>query len=148
MIMNPEVKAMWLTDLRSGEFTQGKGALRTEDGEYCCLGVLCELGAREGIIPPAELRGANDEGECRGYWYGTGDKATTAVLPQAVQDWAGLVLPNPQIPAPPEFSGDCDYEECEESPDHKRVVGLADLNDDDLDRFPFPKIADLIDAHL
>ena len=29
----------WLEALRSGEYEQGKGFLKTEDG-YCCLGVL------------------------------------------------------------------------------------------------------------
>ena len=41
--MNPEIKARWLRDLRSGEFKQGLNMLRNEiDNEYCCLGVLCK----------------------------------------------------------------------------------------------------------
>lgn len=43
----------WVEALRSGEFTQGYGALTRywpRDGrtEYCCLGVKCELDARVG----------------------------------------------------------------------------------------------------
>jgi len=45
--MNPEWKAKWLAALRSGEFKQGNGYLN-RDGGFCCLGVLCELVAREG----------------------------------------------------------------------------------------------------
>ncbi len=39
----PEVKVRWLAALRSGQYQQGKGRLRSEDNEYCCLGVLCDL---------------------------------------------------------------------------------------------------------
>jgi hypothetical protein len=44
--MNAEIKQKWLAALRSGEYQQGKSALRRdEDGQrrYCCLGVLCDL---------------------------------------------------------------------------------------------------------
>ena len=33
----------WLKALRSGEYKQGKSALRSEKDEYCCLGVLSNL---------------------------------------------------------------------------------------------------------
>jgi hypothetical protein len=43
--MNTETKSKWLSDLRSGEFTQGYGLLRQTTSErgdlWCCLGVLC-----------------------------------------------------------------------------------------------------------
>ena len=41
--MNKEVKEKWLEALRSGEYKQGRGALRNKDDEYCCLGVLCDV---------------------------------------------------------------------------------------------------------
>jgi hypothetical protein len=45
--MDPDVKQRWVQALRSGEFVQGTGALRTPLPEggfaYCCLGVLCEI---------------------------------------------------------------------------------------------------------
>ena len=31
----------WVNNLRSGEYTQDKSYLKTDEG-YCCLGVLCE----------------------------------------------------------------------------------------------------------
>jgi hypothetical protein len=40
--MNPEIKARWVAALRSGEYQQTTGNLRTENG-FCCLGVLCDL---------------------------------------------------------------------------------------------------------
>lgn len=45
--MNPEVKDKWLTALRSGKYEQGKQRLQTADGKFCCLGVLCDLYAKE-----------------------------------------------------------------------------------------------------
>jgi hypothetical protein len=33
------LRRKWIADLRSGRFKQGVGCLRTEDDEYCCLGV-------------------------------------------------------------------------------------------------------------
>ncbi len=45
--IDPEFKVKWLAALRSGEYIQGQGALRTDlDGHnssYCCLGVACSL---------------------------------------------------------------------------------------------------------
>ena len=41
MAMTPELKARWIAALRSGEYTQGRYSLKTKEGHYCCLGVLC-----------------------------------------------------------------------------------------------------------
>lgn len=41
--MNQEVKKLWVEALRSGKYKQGKHCLKTDDGRYCCLGVLCEV---------------------------------------------------------------------------------------------------------
>lgn len=41
--MNAEIKTKWLAALRSGEFKQGQSRLKTGDGAYCCLGVLCHI---------------------------------------------------------------------------------------------------------
>lgn len=54
-----EVQAAWVKALRSGEFEQGTSRLASEgvtDGRvrYCCLGVLCELAYRAGVV---EARG-------------------------------------------------------------------------------------------
>ncbi len=42
-----ELVQEWLVALRSGEYTQAHGSLRTDTG-YCCLGVVCDLAARHG----------------------------------------------------------------------------------------------------
>lgn len=40
----------WLLALESGDYKQGTGYLRTKNNEFCCLGVLCDLAAKEGIL--------------------------------------------------------------------------------------------------
>lgn len=40
--MNKEVKEKWIAALRSGNYKQCKGMLRSSDG-FCCLGVLCDV---------------------------------------------------------------------------------------------------------
>lgn len=46
--MRPEVKAAWVAALRSGRYQQGKGRLRDPaTNAFCCLGVLCDIGARK-----------------------------------------------------------------------------------------------------
>ena len=44
--MNTQIKQQWVTALRSGEYTQARWNLQTEQG-FCCLGVLCDLYAKE-----------------------------------------------------------------------------------------------------
>lgn len=41
--MNPAIKHKWVEALRSGEYKQAGGHLKTSDNRYCCLGVLCEV---------------------------------------------------------------------------------------------------------
>lgn len=41
--MKKSVKARWVAALRSGEYKQGIGELRSADDRFCCLGVLCDL---------------------------------------------------------------------------------------------------------
>ena len=45
--MNRAVVEKWVAALRSGEFKQGTDRLLTDDGSYCCWGVLCEIHRRE-----------------------------------------------------------------------------------------------------
>lgn len=41
--MNAELKAKWVAALRSGNYKQGVGTLRSDSGKFCCLGVLCDV---------------------------------------------------------------------------------------------------------
>lgn len=88
--MNPEVKAKWLAELRSGEKKQGKGTLCRDnlegDRTYCCLGVLSQIAADEGVIPQPvrfSLR------------YRYGPDQNWADLPVEVMRWADLESNDP-----------------------------------------------------
>ena len=41
--MNQEIKELWIKALRSGKYKQTTGKLKSIEGSYCCLGVLCDL---------------------------------------------------------------------------------------------------------
>jgi len=117
--MNPEIRARWTAALRSGTYKQGEGYLRINDG-YCCFGVLCELAVKARII---HLR-QNDNG----IWQYDG---RADYLPEAVLDWAGLRISNPEVSTP---SG---------------MFPLAILNDGDDEtegQWSFAQIADAIDG--
>ena len=120
--MNPVVKAKWLEALRSGEYQQTDGLLRTAADGYCCLGVLSQLASDEGVVPqPKELNGSyrwvNDQGDSRGMY----------LLPE-VMKWAGLDSVSGEI----------------ETEDHVRL-SLSHMNDDGVE---FPEIADAIEKYL
>lgn len=77
--MNKEVKSLWVNALRSGEYIQGHTSLRTNDGHFCCLGVLCDLYMIEtGIGQWRERR-----------FYIKGDESIAALL-MDVAIWAGI----------------------------------------------------------
>ncbi|HEY6018324.1 MAG TPA: hypothetical protein VIY48_00030 [Candidatus Paceibacterota bacterium] len=61
--MNPEIKALWIAALKSGDYpkTAGRLARLDESGSvgYCCLGVLMELGAKEGVCHGMEIGSPN-----------------------------------------------------------------------------------------
>lgn len=53
--MDAELKAKWLTALRSGEFKQARNALhQPKAGGYCCLGVLCVAGGMDDTLKTAD----------------------------------------------------------------------------------------------
>jgi hypothetical protein len=77
--MTQEQKAAWVAALRSGEYQQGAGRLRSANGEFCALGVLCHV-----IDPDSwEIR----EG-LRGrfmVWRGFGGRVSSDILPTDAQ---------------------------------------------------------------
>lgn len=124
--MRAEIKIIWLNKLRSGELTQGQGQLKTFDGEYCCLGVLCEAAVEAGIISPAVW---DDDS----YDY----NGESGVLPSSVMNWAGLSTTNPIIATPDELL---------DSPRFGCETSLAELND--IAGYTFAQIANVIEEHL
>lgn len=41
-MINWDAVAKWRDELRSGKYKQGRGQLRNNTDDFCCLGVLCE----------------------------------------------------------------------------------------------------------
>lgn len=55
--MDADLKRRWVEALRSGEYRQGRMALQS-GGEYCCIGVLCDVyDDSKWVDPPAHYRG-------------------------------------------------------------------------------------------
>lgn len=86
---NREIISRWADALESGEYRQGHYRLRSKDNYYCCLGVLCDLASRDGVIPAPNLT-AISGGEVA-YEY----EGLITMPPARVCRWAGL-NPNPQ----------------------------------------------------
>lgn len=141
----PDAKVIgqWVEALESGEYQQAKNTLRritpnpadhidvdSKTVGYCCLGVLCELAAQAGVIPPGVEYGTVDSTNGVAVSYGGHE----SFLPQKVMAWAGLNYANPRVVYPDELAGT----------DHiiTRESALADLND--LDGRDFKFIAQVI----
>jgi len=85
--MKKEIKEKWLEALRSGEYTQGGGTLRSASDRFCCLGVLCDLAIKEGVGSWVKDKGFSGFP----YRYHNGEKIIhTNLLPPDVQRWSGL----------------------------------------------------------
>src|ERR1700728_845952 len=81
-----KIRKQWVAALRSGQYKQGIGALVTLGDKYdrfCCLGVLCDMAVRAGVIESPIVIGLEEN-----LAYGL-DLATGA-LPQEVVDWVGI----------------------------------------------------------
>lgn len=87
--MKPEVKAAWVAALRSGEYQQTTGSLHrfkesaSERLGFCCLGVLCDVAVKAGVIEPGTV--SHVAGTVR---YGA--QQAGAALPDEVVRWAGF----------------------------------------------------------
>jgi hypothetical protein len=113
-----ENRKKWIAALRSGEYKQGKGFL-VDDGNHCCLGVLCSVYERETgkELPRTSSR----------YYYDVSEE-TLADFPQ-VQEWVGLSDAEGRF-------------EFRVGVPHKRLTTL----NDDSPEYDFSKLADLIES--
>ncbi len=83
--MNKEIKAKWVAALRSGEYKQGLGQLRSKENNFCCLGVLCNLHAQ---AHPEIAAQQTDPGMYLG---------AKSFPDHKVINWAGLGSINPDV---------------------------------------------------
>lgn len=75
--MNKAIKRRWIKWLRSGKVKQGKASLAPTKDTRCCLGVLCDIAVRSGVIKTY--------------------KPYEGGLPLLVRKWAGLTSADPVI---------------------------------------------------
>ena len=86
--MKPEIKKKWLRALRSGKYKQTKEMLHKKNGGYCCLGVLCDIYAKEKKVKWGEV---NPLRPSKIMFLDHSD-----ILPDEVMEWAGLASDNPE----------------------------------------------------
>ena len=137
MSMNSEIKQEWLDALRSNEYEQAIGMLRSEEGGYCCLGVLCDLAAKHGVgrweSGQFTVRDLGTDVVDWRFTDNSGLEGSLSTLPAHVREWAGLGLEdNPTVSI--SMGTDTDHD-----------VSLAELNDKG-NGFEF--IADCIEEQL
>lgn len=70
---NKDRLRMWVRALKSGQYQQGRGYMKTEDNKYCCLGVAMDIAFANGVTTPGHVN-----------W------GKTASMPDAVSDFYGL----------------------------------------------------------
>lgn len=132
--MNPEFKTRWIAALRSGEYEQGAGWLRSGD-RFCCLGVACDLIAKDG---GGEWKKAEFLLKRRGFrerFRAATDFSHSGKLPRALARRLGIGI-DPHVGSMNEFLPDYSF--------YDRAT-LATLNDKGVD---FRKIADIIEERL
>lgn len=133
--MDPEIKKRWVSALRSGEYDQNKHSLRSEEGGYCCLGVLCDI-VKDDVGGQWNGRSSSLVTSMEFYEKASGQSSHES-LPTFVQNYAGLDGENPEVP-----SSDFDFVS-------EDMVSLAELNDGfDGENASFDQIADVIEKHF
>lgn len=127
--MNAEIIEKWVEALESGEYQQTTSYLArpTMTGGpigYCCLGVLCDLAVKDGVIAEPETVREDDQKLLKF----DGD---TRDLPLSVCEWAGLVDSDVDLDIPENLAEDVPDGRSQET-----AIALNDSYD-----FSFRKIA-------
>lgn len=129
--MDQEIKALWTGALRSGDYTQGQAYLN-KNGQFCCLGVLCDLAEKAGIVE--SKRRVSGFGP-KVVEYGNGYRFEMNMLPKSVVEWAGMDDISGSLP-----------ESYEGSRYGSDKVALWELND--IGEMNFSDIANIINENL
>lgn len=150
-MMNPEIKALWIDALRSGDYTQARGTLRETDREgntvgYCCLGVLTELAVEAGV---ATRKGRADGSPNTCTYYHSANNpeewGENSGLLRSVREWAGMedssgTLTEEVVATRTYHNG---YEEVSVDDSYNSLIGLNDSAG-----YTFAQIADVIEAQF
>ena len=144
-ILTPEQQE-WVDALRYGDFKQGKGQLRNNKDEDCCLGVACHV-SDIGVWRPINDNTPGCE-TALGYEINNSRYAESYILPIAVaarlnlRSTYGQFVYTDQISqqVPPRIRKTLDHIALDHA--QQRVVSLATINDA---RLSFADIADIIE---
>jgi hypothetical protein len=133
--MNPEVKALWVADLRSNKYKQVKKTLNCING-FCCLGRLTDLYRQS----PANTENLQWEQLADPFLDPSGVRVfgkyrEDLILPEEVKEWAGLHDNNVSIDPMPRL--DDNLGEL-----HTTLSGANDGG------YTFEQIADIIEEQL
>ena len=133
--MNPSIKTLWLSALRSGDYIQGTSFLQHQ-GDYCCLGVLSDIAVKHDVTS-----WVTENNVTYGLYEPSLSNIEIGVPTEPVLQWAGLSMANPSLLVKmSELSRNTDF------PDKFESIRISDLND--LHNFTFLQIADLIEEQL
>lgn len=97
--MKKAIMEKWVKALRSGKYRQTKSGLHKKGGGYCCLGVLCDLYAKEKKLKKP--------------WFSSPESAPNFLSfqgangypPLEVQEWAGLETHCGELPSGETLAG-------------------------------------------
>src|SRR5271170_1949774 len=123
-----ELQREWVTALRSGEYAQGYGKLAPAAGGYCCLGVLCEILVKKGVL--TKSKEVNNPASYVGSDTTRGEYRSDSYLTKIAQDLVGLT------------TGDGEYR----INDGPLFAGTSLTSANDSERFSFSQIADIIES--
>jgi hypothetical protein len=126
--MDKKIANSWIKALESGDYKQGKCALRNDNDCFCCLGVLCDLydkdrkqKKKKSIKITNPKYNGNKNFAC--FQYGN----QTDYLPTVVREWAGMSSNKGWVDG----------------------INLSGLNDGDYDKqYTFKDIAKFIKKHI
>ena len=125
--MKKEIAKIWTKALKSGDYKQGRFALRDNKDCFCCLGVLCDLynkDRKEKKKKSIKILGPEYDGNKNLTVFQYGKQKD--FLPIAVRKWAGMSSNKGWV----------------------NGVNLSDLNDGRLNKpYNFKEIAKFIEEH-
>lgn len=125
MPVNKDRVRLLVDALRSGEYEQGTGVLRTQDDTYCCVGVGCDVARKNGIGIDWTVSPANDL-----TWRFDG---TGTIFSHRLMDWYGFEQRNA-------FDGDPEI-----APLGPLNYSVTMIGANDTEKWTFEKIADALE---
>lgn len=126
--MLKRIKDLWIEKLVSGEYQQCTHYLKKDD-KFCCMGVLCDIYAKENNVNWVEYEG-DDTTDIKVCVLSNDDNNNNGYLPDKVAEWSGLNSDNPIIGRN----------------EHDEIIKCSSAND--FHNYDFIKIANLIQENI